>query len=320
MKRMRRDNLIERTAAILGNNEGASLVLVSILAILVLLSVVILRLATTTFMASSNRQLNQDQAYELAASLGSSIDALIEKTKTSIEEYKQYRLAYIANAVTRGIRPNRILKDSGIEWIGQIPEEWKVFRIENLYSERNEAGNDELPILQVSINSGISDHEVSDDETSRVFVRSEDRSKYKRVYPQDLAYNMMRAWQGAFGAVRVDGMISPAYVVAKPKNKGIIDSRYMEYLFRTQIATEEMHRYSRGIVDFRLRLYWPEFKNIRTCLPSKEEQIEIADCIDAEYEKVEQLIKEKEKFIDELNAYKKSLIYEYVTGKKEVPV
>ncbi len=78
MKRMRRDNLIERTAAILGNNEGASLVLVSILAILVLLSVVILRLATTTFMASSNRQLNQDQAYELAASLGSSIDALIE--------------------------------------------------------------------------------------------------------------------------------------------------------------------------------------------------------------------------------------------------
>ena len=78
MKRMRRDNLIERTAAILGNNEGASLVLVSILAILVLLSVIILRLATTTFMASSNRQLNQDQAYELAASLGSSIDALIE--------------------------------------------------------------------------------------------------------------------------------------------------------------------------------------------------------------------------------------------------
>lgn len=78
MRRIRRDNLFKRTAAILGNNEGASLVLVSILAILVLMSVVILRLATTTFMASSNRQLNQDQAYELAASLGSSIDALIE--------------------------------------------------------------------------------------------------------------------------------------------------------------------------------------------------------------------------------------------------
>ena len=79
MRRIRRDNLIKRTAAILGNNEGASLVLVSILAILVLLSVVVLRLATTTFMASSNRQLNQDQAYELAASLGASIDELIDE-------------------------------------------------------------------------------------------------------------------------------------------------------------------------------------------------------------------------------------------------
>ncbi len=84
MKRIRRDNLIKRTAAVLGNNEGASLVLVSIIAILVLLAVVILRLATTTFMASANRQLNQDQAYELAASLGTSIDDLISEGKYDI--------------------------------------------------------------------------------------------------------------------------------------------------------------------------------------------------------------------------------------------
>lgn len=92
MRRIRRDNLIKRTAAILGNNEGASLVLVSILAILVLLSVVILRLATTTFMASSNRQLNQDQAYELAASLGSSIDALIENGDYDLDAITEDRL------------------------------------------------------------------------------------------------------------------------------------------------------------------------------------------------------------------------------------
>ena len=85
MRRIRRDNLIKRTTAILGNNEGTSLVLVSILAILVLMSVVILRLATTTFMASSNRQLNQDQAYELAASLGASIDELIDAGKYDLD-------------------------------------------------------------------------------------------------------------------------------------------------------------------------------------------------------------------------------------------
>ena len=98
MRRNRRDNLIKRTAAILGNNEGASLVLVSILAIIVLMSVVILRLATTTFMASSNRQLNQDQAYELAASLGSSIDALIDEGKYNLDSVTSDRQIYPTKA------------------------------------------------------------------------------------------------------------------------------------------------------------------------------------------------------------------------------
>ncbi len=84
MRRIRRDNLIKRTAAVLGNNEGASLVLVSILAILVVTAVVILRVTSSTYMASANRQANQDQAYELAASLGESIDELIENGKYDI--------------------------------------------------------------------------------------------------------------------------------------------------------------------------------------------------------------------------------------------
>jgi type I restriction enzyme S subunit len=210
------------------------------------------------------------------------------------------------------------MKDSGIEWLGDIPSDWPIFRIANLYEERSEAGLEELPILTVSINSGVSDHEIADEDKDRVFVRSEDRTKYKRVYPGDLTYNMMRAWQGAFGAVRVEGMVSPAYVVAKPKKNMDIDSRYMEALLRTSEATEEMHRYSRGIVDFRLRLYWPEFKNIRICLPPIEEQKEIADYIDVKANDIDTLIIKKEQFLTELENYKKSLIYEYVTGKKEV--
>ena len=84
MRKINRNNLIKRTARILGNNEGASLVLVSVLAIIVLTAVVVLRVSTTTFMASTNRQLNQDQAYELAASLGESINLLIEEDKFRI--------------------------------------------------------------------------------------------------------------------------------------------------------------------------------------------------------------------------------------------
>lgn len=246
------------------------------------------------------------------------IDLVLDRTEESIVEYKKLKQAVITNAVMKGFRENRPLKDSFVEWIGDIPEDWCVYRIANLYDERSESGLDELPILTVSINSGVSDHEIADEDKDRVFVRSEDRTKYKRVYPGDLAYNMMRAWQGAFGAVRVDGMVSPAYVVAKPKPGVHLDSRYMEALLRTPAAIEEMHRYSRGIVDFRLRLYWPEFKNIRICLPPLEEQREIADYIDQKSAELDALIAKKEQFLAELDNYKKSLIYEYVTGKKEV--
>ena len=247
------------------------------------------------------------------------LNLVIEQTHASIEEYKKIKQSIITKVVTKGIFNKRKIANSGVEWLGDIPEEWKVYRIANLYQERSESGLEDLPILTVSINTGVSDREIADEEKDRVFVRSEDRTKYKRVYPGDLVYNMMRAWQGAFGAVRVEGMVSPAYVVAKPKDGIEIDSRYMEALLRTSEATEEMHRYSRGIVDFRLRLYWPEFKNIRICLPPIEEQREIADYIDRKSEEIDRLIKKKEQFISELENYKKSLIYEYVTGKKEVP-
>lgn len=247
------------------------------------------------------------------------IDSVLKKTRNSIEEYKKLKQAVVSQAVTKGVRGERAMKDSEVEWLGNIPADWNVYRIANLYDERSESGLEELPILTVSINTGVSDHEIADEDKDRVFVRSEDRTKYKRVYPGDLAYNMMRAWQGAFGAVRVDGMVSPAYVVAKPKKNIELDSRYMEALLRTSEATEEMHRYSRGIVDFRLRLYWPEFKNIRICLPSIEEQIEIADYIDEKVAAIDALITKKEAFAVELENYKKSMIYEYVTGKKEVP-
>ncbi len=245
------------------------------------------------------------------------IDKIIEKTKVSINEYKKLRQTVVTQAVTEGVRGDRLMKDSGIEWIGKIPREWEVYRIAALYSERKENGNDELPILTVSINTGVSDRELSDDESERVFVRSEDKSKYMRVYPGDLTYNMMRAWQGAFGAVRVDGMVSPAYVIVKPRRE--IDNRYMEALLRTQPAKEEMKRYSHGIADFRLRLYWDKFRTIKVCLPPIEEQKEISDYIDQKCAEIDVLISKKEQFLIELERYKESMIYEYVTGKREVP-
>jgi type I restriction enzyme S subunit len=101
-------------------------------------------------------------------------------------------------------------KPSGVEWLGEVPEHWEVKRIASLYREVVEQGNDELPVLSVSIHHGVSDSELSEEEMDRKVTRSEDRSKYKRVTHGDLVYNMMRAWQGAFGTVCVEGMVSPA--------------------------------------------------------------------------------------------------------------
>lgn len=97
MKRMRRDNIFRRTSGILGGNEGASLVLVAILATIVLTAVIVLRIATTSFMASANRQLNQDQAYELAASLGSSIDVLINDGNVDLDSINSDTTLYSEN-------------------------------------------------------------------------------------------------------------------------------------------------------------------------------------------------------------------------------
>lgn len=248
----------------------------------------------------------------------SQIDSTIASQETIINRLKEYKVSIITEAVTKGLGSNELIESSDIKWVGCFPNHWNTYRVANLYEQTSEPGLEELPILTVSINSGISDRELEDDEKDRVFVRSEDRTKYKRVRPGDLAYNMMRAWQGAFGAVRVDGMVSPAYVTCRPKPGVEIDTRYIEYLFRTPIAIEEMHRYSHGVADFRLRLYWPEFKNIRLCLPPIQEQVEIADYIDKKSAEIDATIEKRQRMISKLQEYKKSLIYEVVTGKKEI--
>ncbi|CAK0752958.1 type I restriction enzyme, S subunit [Gammaproteobacteria bacterium] len=202
------------------------------------------------------------------------IDALISEYRQLMALLKEKRQAVISHAVTKGLNPNAPMKDSGIEWLGEVPEHWVMTRIANLFHEVSEAGTDELPILSVSIHHGVSDKEIEDEDMDRKVTRSDDRSKYKQVTPGDLVYNMMRAWQGGFGTVTVAGMVSPAYVVARPKIH--LETAFIEHLLRTPQAIEQMRRHSRGVTDFRLRLYWDEFKNIRVALPCPDESVAIS--------------------------------------------
>ena len=244
------------------------------------------------------------------------IDEIIKEAEESIEEYKALKQAVIFEVVTKGLDKDVPMKDSGVEWIPRIPVNWEVRRIASIYEESKETGRDDLPILLVSIHTGISDREIGDDERDRKVVRSEDKSVYKVVHKNYLVYNMMRAWQGGFGAAIVDGLVSPAYVVAKP----IIDvnSSYIEYILRTPNAIEHIRGLSYGVADFRLRLYWPYFKNIKVPIPSLEEQNRIVEHIRTKTTQMDTLISEKQVLIHDLWAYKKSLIYEVVTGKRRI--
>src|SRR3989440_10681368 len=155
------------------------------------------------------------------------------------------------------LRPYPEYMDSCLPWLGQIPAHWEVRRNGRLFAQRNETGFSDLPILEVSLKTGV---RVRDFENSARKQVMSDRAKYKRAAKGDIAYNMMRLWQGAVGVAPVDGLVSPAYVVARPLHG--VHSQYFSYLFRTSAYMTEVDKYSRGIVKDRNRLYWQDFKQM----------------------------------------------------------
>ena len=248
------------------------------------------------------------------------IDTLIEKQQQLIKLLKEKRQAVISHAVTKGLNPQAPMKESGVEWLGNVPEHWGVKRIGLLFTESNARASSDAelvyPVLSVSIHHGISDKELNEEELDRKITRSEDKSLYKIVHNNDLAYNMMRAWQGGFGASKLSGLVSPAYVVCKPKTS--MNSYYFELALRTPNAVTELKRYSRGITDFRLRLYWDEFKNIHVPIPPPEEIDAILISIKETNSKYDRLISVAVRQITLLQERRTALISAAVTGKIDV--
>jgi len=244
------------------------------------------------------------------------IDALIAEQEKLLTLLAEKRQATISHAVTKGLNPDAPMKDSGVEWLEEVPAHWSVFRLGTLFKEVSEPGNDELPVLSVSIHDGVSDKELDETDMDRKVTRSDDRSKYKAVAPGDLTYNMMRAWQGGFGTVTVHGMVSPAYVVARPLRE--FWTEIVEQQLRTPQAVAEMKRHSRGITDFRLRLYWEEFKTISVALPPVTEQIAISAFVRDESARIDALATEATRTIDLLKERRIALISAAVTGKIDV--
>ena len=197
--------------------------------------------------------------------------------------------------------------------LGLAPADWKRYTFGDIYTERKEPGSEELPLLMVSIRSGVSDGEVDEAELPKKIKRIEDKSQYKKAVSGDLVFNMMRAWQGAIGTVRTTGMVSPAYIVAEPNDT--VYPLFMDYYTRTPQMINQIDRQSYGVTDFRKRLYWDSFTPIGCILPPIEEQQKIAAILTTQ----DKVIELKEKHLAGKERQKKYLMQQLLTGKKRLP-
>ncbi|MGK7391819.1 MAG: restriction endonuclease subunit S [Candidatus Cyclobacteriaceae bacterium M2_1C_046] len=201
-------------------------------------------------------------------------------------------------------------KDSGLSWIGHIPDSWHTVRNKHIFQEISDCrSTGEETLLTVSHITGVTPR--SEKNVNMFFA--ETMAGYKRVKEGDLIINTMWAWMGALGISKEDGICSPAYNVYR-NNKGInYCAKYFDYLFRTPNFIKEMTRFSKGIVDSRLRLYPKDFYRIHTCLPSLKEQTTIAYYLDTKTQTIDKKVCLLEKKIGYYQELRKSLINETVT-------
>jgi type I restriction enzyme S subunit len=186
---------------------------------------------------------------------------------------------------------------------------WKKVKLEELFVERKEIGRSDLELLSITASKGVVRH----DELVKVDTSSEDKSKYKRITPNDIGYNTMRMWQGVSGVSQYEGIVSPAYTVVTPKKD--IDVTYMAYLFKLPKTVHDFWRFSQGLVDDTLNLKFENFRQISVAIPTDYlEQRKIAEILRNSDHEI--IILEKE--IEQLQLQKKGLMQLLLTGKVRV--
>lgn len=241
------------------------------------------------------------------------IDSIISETQQSIDELKKYKQALITETVTKGLDKNAEMKDSGIDYIKTIPYDWIPIRLKYVLSERKDKSTTgmEEP-LSMSQKLGLIPSKLMD----TIPNASASNIGNKKVSPNDLVFNKLKAHLGVFAVSKYDGLVSPDYAVYQSKE--LVNVKFLEYLFKTPTLISIFIKNSRGVGAGLTRLYTGEFFNIKIALPPLEIQNSIVCFLNDKIDHVDNLVKEKEVLILSLEDYKSSLISEFVTGKKEV--
>lgn len=243
------------------------------------------------------------------------IDTVLEKTRASIEEYKKLKQAVITQAVTKGIRGDRPMKDSGSVWFEEIPCNWVMKRIKYLFHIKKDiAGKEGYTVLSIT-QSGIKPKDLSKNEGQL----ADNYSHYQLLNPGDFAMNHMDLLTGWVDISKYSGVTSPDYRVFVLDDTEKNDSSYYLYLMQMCYFNRIFYGLGQGVSGMgRWRLQADKFLNFPVVVPPVDEQKEIASYLNEKCSCIEVMIAKKQQYLTEIENYKKSLIYEYVTGKKEV--
>jgi len=197
-------------------------------------------------------------------------------------------------------------KESGVPWLGEVPAHWDVLPNRTLFVEVKERGHIDEQLLSVTISQGVIRQSDLLTNSSKKDSSNEDKTKYKIVNPGDIAYNKMRAWQGAVGVSQYRGIVSPAYIVVRPRDKQ--NAMYFHYLLRTPVFAKESERWSYGITSDQWSLRSEHFKMIYCSVPSESEQSIIVEFLDNIDFRIRRYIRAKQKVIKLLNEQKQAII------------
>ena len=243
------------------------------------------------------------------------IDTVLEKTRASIEEYKKLKQAVITQAVTKGIRGDRPMKDSGSVWFEEIPCNWVMKRIKYLFHIKKDiAGKEGYTVLSIT-QSGIKPKDLSKNEGQL----ADNYSHYQLLNPGDFAMNHMDLLTGWVDISKYSGVTSPDYRVFVLDDTEKNDSSYYLYLMQMCYFNRIFYGLGQGVSGMgRWRLQADKFMNFPVVVPPVDEQKEIVSYLNEKCKQLDTLIRNKQQYLIEIENYKKSLIYEYVTGKKEV--
>ena len=212
-------------------------------------------------------------------------------------------------AVKNNMKRYDAYKDSGVEWLGEIPKHWEATKVKNVFKlivEPAHANND-FELLSVYTDIGVKPRRELKERGNKASTTD----GYWLVKKGDVIVNKLLAWMGAIGVSNYDGVTSPAYDILRAKVK--IESNFYHYLFRNSACISELKKHSRGIMDMRLRLYFDKFGDVVIPYPNYEEQKIIVDFLDDKTNKIDEAIAIKEQQINLLKERKQILIHKAVT-------